>query len=87
MDPDQQARLSDIRRAMIMTQIQGVPGTLMIAAGLYGLFGNNPPALLANPINCYGLLALGGLIGLWEGLKIIKLNKQRRQLEREFSGD
>ncbi|WP_372870337.1 hypothetical protein [Shewanella sp.] len=83
MTPQEQAQLAAIKRNMVLTQVLGFPGTLMIGLGIYGLFGNGAELhkVLTEPLHCYALIAAGGMITLWEGLKIIKLARQRKQLE------
>lgn len=87
MNANEQAELAAVKRSMVMTQVVGLPGTVMIGFGIYGLWGNGRElhSFLADPINCYGLLAVGGLIALRESVKIIKLAKRRKQLEDQLA--
>ncbi|BCV46598.1 hypothetical protein [Shewanella algae] len=82
-----QAELAQVKRSLVITQLLGAPGMLLIGLALYGLVvaeGDAFAPALNNPINCYALIAIGSAIALWEALKVIKLSKKQTQILKQL---
>ena len=78
-----EAELVAVKKSLLMTQLIGVPGAIMLGLGIYGSFveGEKFHPFLDNPTYCYGLLAAGIVISMWEGLRVIKLNRQQQHIQ------
>ncbi|MGI3003246.1 hypothetical protein ACRTDJ_09190 [Shewanella algae] len=81
------AELAQVKRSLVITQLLGTPGMLLIGLALYGLIiadGDAFVPALNNPINCYALIAIGSAIAFWEALKVIKLTKKQTQILKQL---
>ncbi len=78
-----EAELAAVKKSMLMTQLIGVPGAVMLGLGIYGTFvdGEKFHPFLDNQMYCYGLLAAGLLISMWEGLRIITLSRRQQAVQ------
>jgi hypothetical protein len=78
--------LKSIKKELIKTQIIGAPGMILVGLGLYGVFGAEGKAFhpfLNDLNNCYAMLAVGGAIALWEGIKVAQLTKRQSKLNKQ----
>lgn len=77
-------KLESINKDLIKTKIIGAPGMIMVGLGMYGMFGAKGHAfhpLLNNTDFSYTLLIVGGVIAIWEAIKVISLSKEKAKLE------
>ncbi|MCL2918497.1 hypothetical protein [Shewanella litorisediminis] len=81
-----EAELKTTQKAMAMTQWIGATGHILLGLGLYGIFTGEAAfhPFLSDPIHCYALLSIGGMIALWEGLRIIKLARHKQKLKNQL---
>lgn len=73
----------EIQKKMILVQLLGAPGTIMVGLALYGIFGANGDAFwspLNNTFVTYNMLGIGGLIVVWETAQILKLAKLKKAM-------
>ena len=74
---------SDITRKMILVQLVGVPGTIMVGLALYGIFAADGNAFWA-PLNdtrvTYNMLGIGAVIMAWESFQVVKLARLKQSL-------
>ena len=80
------AELNNINRKIIVINLIGTPGTLLIALSLYTLFTSIDEALhpiLTNTAIVYGMLILGVIIEVWLAMKLIPLFKKRSTIINE----
>ena len=76
-------KIEEIKKELIKIQIIGAPGMILVSLGLYGVFGARGNAFHPFPNsleNCYVVLAIGGVIALWEAIKVIELMKKQSEL-------
>ena len=83
MNPNNEAELKHIKRRIILTQITGTPGAILLGIGLYGVFGAHGNAfhpLLNNKSVVAGLLVIGAAIEIWQFYVLIPLIKKQIKL-------
>lgn len=83
---DGDSAVSALKRKMVVTQILGAPGMLMIGLALHGIFGKEGSLihpLLASDKVCLVLLVLGLTIAVWEAVVLIRVSKRLKQLSLE----
>jgi hypothetical protein len=79
--------LRRIQKKFILTSIIGAPGGILVAFGLYGIFGANGDAFIAilNDRNyAEGFVVAGGLIMLWQMITVVRLVKRRSEIEKRI---
>ncbi|MCL2915918.1 hypothetical protein L2725_19430 [Shewanella corallii] len=78
-----EAELAAVKKSMLMTQLIGLPGAIMLGLGVYGIFveGEKFLPFLDDPVNCYGLLAVGALISMWEAMRVLQLNRRQQDIQ------
>gem|GEM_PF-4725477 len=68
---------------MILIQVVGAPGTIMIGLALYGIFAANGNAFWA-PLDdtsvTYNMLGIGSIILVWETFQTLKLARLKKAL-------
>lgn len=86
MKTELEAELKATQKSMVRLQLVGAIGNIMLGLGLYGIFTGEAAfhPFLSDPIHCYALLSLGGMIALWEGLKMIKLARHKQKLKNQL---
>ncbi|ABM01309.1 hypothetical protein SHAM105786_11485 [Shewanella amazonensis] len=86
MKTELEAELKATQKSMAKLQLIGAIGNIMLGLGLYGIFTGEAAfhAFLSDPLHCYVLLSIGGMIALWEGLKMIQLAKRRQSLKTQI---
>ncbi len=80
--------ISNLKKELIRTKIIGVPGMVLVGLGFYGAFGAKGNAFhpfLNNTDNCYAILAIGGIIAVWETIKVVKLTKRQSVLNKQLN--
>ena len=84
MQQTKEQKLADIQKKMTMVAVIDFPGTLLVAAGLYGIFagfGIETMPVLDKPSTHYVMLGIGGAIMMWGLLKMFQLAKLKQQVE------
>ncbi|WP_299571345.1 hypothetical protein [uncultured Shewanella sp.] len=84
MQQTKQQKLADIQKKMTMVAVIDFPGTLLVAAGLYGIFsgfGIETMPMLDNSNVHFAMLGIGGVIMLWGLMKMFQLAKLKQQVE------
>lgn len=78
-----EAELAGVKKSMLITQLIGLPGAVMLGLGIYGLFieGDKFLPFLDDSINCYGLLAVGALISMWEAMRVMQLSRRQSRIQ------
>lgn len=74
-------KLAVIQKKMTMVAVIDFPGTLLMAAGLYGLFaGFDTTAypMLAKPILLFAMVGVGGCIMVWGLLRMMQLAREKQ---------
>ncbi|MDO6774462.1 hypothetical protein Q4591_03770 [Shewanella sp. 3_MG-2023] len=74
-------KLAVIQKKMTMVAVIDFPGTLLMAAGLYGLFAGFDTAaypMLANPILLFAMVGVGGCIMVWGLLRMMQLAREKQ---------
>jgi len=89
MESSREHKLVQLSKKIVKLQIMGFIGAIMLAFGLYGIFGAHGHAihpLLNDPRAVYGLLILGAVIQAWHYFKVIPLIRARARLHAEAAG-
>ena len=89
MESSREHELVRLSKKIVKLQIMGFVGAIMLAFGLYGVFGVHGRAihpLLNDPRVVYGLLILGATIQAWHYFKVIPLIRARARLHAEAAG-
>ncbi|WP_076538198.1 hypothetical protein [Shewanella sp. UCD-KL21] len=76
-------KLAAIQKQMLMVAVIDFPGTLLMAAGLYGLFAGFDAAaypLLANPMLIFAMIGIGGCTMAWGLVKMLQLARAKQLL-------
>jgi hypothetical protein len=72
-----------VQKKMILVQLLGAPGTIMVGLALYGIFGAKGEAFWP-PLNdtsvTYNMLGIGAMIIAWETFQTLKLAKLKKTL-------
>lgn len=82
-------KLRNINRKIIITNLVGAPGSILVALGLYGKFAVNGDAfisILNEEKVVHGCLVLGGIIMIWELLTFIRLAIQKSEIQKQMKG-
>lgn len=77
-----QEQQKQLKKQLLITHLLGLPGTLMLGLGVYGVFiadGNGFHPFFDNVENSYYLLAAGVAISIWEAMRIIAIRKKLTQ--------
>ena len=86
MGSDIEGELKQVKKRIIMLQLVGAPGAILLGLGLYGMFGANGNAfhpLLNNKNVVAGLVILGIAIEIWQFVVLIPLVKKQIRLINE----
>ncbi|GMG88759.1 hypothetical protein [Biformimicrobium ophioploci] len=78
--------LAQINKDMIKVQMLGLPGTIALGLGLYGVFGANGNAFhpFLNDINnAYLLVAVGACLSVVEAVWFLKLHRRKNALTKQ----
>jgi len=89
MASSRERELVQLSKKIVKLQIMGFIGAIMLAFGLYGIFGAHGHAihpLLNDPRVVYGLLILGAVIQGWHYFKVVPLIRARARLHAEAAG-
>ncbi len=77
-----------VQRKIILVQLLGTPGAIMVGLALYGIFATDGDAFWA-PLNntfvTYNMLGIGGIIVAWETIQTLKLSKLQKTLSERDS--
>ena len=74
---------AEVQKKMILVQVIGAPGTIMVGLALYGIYGANGDAfwpVLNDTRVTYNMLGIGGMIVAWETFQMVKLAKLKQSL-------
>ena len=80
---NKEEELKHIQKKLLITNIIGVPGAILVGLGLYGKFGANGDAFISilNDQNyVHGFIVAGGIIMIWEFFTMIPLTKRKTEL-------
>ncbi len=86
MSQTKEQKLADIQKKMTMVAVIDFPGTLLMAAGLYGIFAGFNIAtmpMLDNANVQYVMVAIGGVTMMWGMVKMMQLAKLKQQIMSE----
>ena len=86
MKPNSEVELKQLKKRIILMQIIGAPGAILLGLGLYGVFGANGNAFhpLLNDKNIVaGLVVVGVAIEVWQLVVLIPLFKKQIKLMNE----
>jgi hypothetical protein len=86
MNANTEAELKRLKRRIILTQVIGTPGAVILGLGLYGVFGTNGDAFhpLLNDKNIVaGLVIIGVAIEIWQFVVLIPLFRKQIKLMNE----
>ena len=86
MKPNTEAELKQLKKRIILLQIIGAPGAILLGLGLYGVFGANGNAFhpLLNDKNVVaGLVVAGVAIEVWQLVVLIPLFRKQIKLINE----
>ncbi len=75
-----------LQKKIIIYNILGAPGAILLGLGLYGLFGAQGDAFIPilNNLNVvYGFIAVGAIIMIWEFAMTIPLLKRKSEIVKE----
>ena len=78
--------LQHLQKKIIMFNILGAPGAILLGLGLYGLFGAEGNAFIPilNDLDIvYGFIVLGAIIMVWEFLVTIPLLKRKVEIAKK----
>ncbi|WP_144211543.1 hypothetical protein [Shewanella donghaensis] len=81
-------KLAVIQKKMTMVAIIDFPGTLLVAAGLYGLVAGFDTAaypMLANSILLFAMVGVGGCIMAWGIFRMMQLAREKQTVLSEPS--
>lgn len=84
---DAEERISKIDRDIVMTGVIDAPGSILVGLGLYAKFAANGNAfhpLLNNQDLVNLMLAIGGAILIWGGVRSVLLVLEKGRLKRHF---
>ncbi|HAC34900.1 MAG TPA: hypothetical protein DCF45_10320 [Gammaproteobacteria bacterium] len=84
---DAAERIKKIDRDIVLTGIIDAPGSLLVGLGLYAKFAANGDAfhpLLNNQDVVNLMLAVGGAILIWGGVRSVSLVLEKGRLKRDF---
>ena len=76
-------KLATIQKKMTMVAVIDFPGTLFMAAGLYGLvvgFDTAAYPMLANPMALFAMICVGGCIMAWGGFRMFQLAREKQNV-------
>ncbi|OBT05388.1 hypothetical protein A9267_16175 [Shewanella sp. UCD-FRSSP16_17] len=88
MQQTKEHKLAEIKKKMMLVAIIDLPGTLLLAIGLYGIVvGYRLEALpmLDNPNVLYVMMAVGASIMLWGLVSMFRLARIKQQIEHDDS--
>lgn len=83
MDTNNEKKLKDIEKKIILTGLIESPGSIMLALGLYAKLIANGHAFypaLNNPKVIQFLLVVGTLIVIWGSIRVVSLMLQKNRL-------
>ena len=78
--------LKEVQKQIIIANVLGAPGAILIGVALYSIFGAKGEPLhpaLANTETVYSMLFIGVVIQIWELTKVIPLLKRKAKLQKE----
>ena len=78
-------KLVQINKKVVITQLIGTPGAILLGLGIYGMFGANGDAfhpLLNDEIFVKNILIIGAAIEIWQLYVLIPLFKKRSEIIR-----
>ena len=78
--------LKHIQKKIVIYNIIGAPGAILLGLGLYGLFGAQGNAfipILNNLDVVYGFITTGAIIMIWEFLATIPLLKRKAEIAKK----
>ncbi|MBE9564988.1 MAG: hypothetical protein IMF17_07055 [Proteobacteria bacterium] len=76
-------KLIQINKKIVLTQVIGTPGAILLGLGIYGMFGANGDAfhpLLNDEIFVKNILIIGAAIEIWQFYVLIPLFKKRSEI-------
>lgn len=76
-------KLVQINKKVVITQLIGTPGAILLGLGIYGMFGANGDAfhpLLNDEIFVKNILIIGAAIEIWQLYVLIPLFKKRSEI-------
>ena len=76
-------KLIEINKKIVLTQVIGTPGAILLGLGIYGMFGANGDAfhpLLNDEIFVKNILIIGAAIEIWQFYVLIPLFKKRSEI-------
>ena len=86
-DTDEEVR--HIQKKLILINILGTPGAILLGLGLYALFEGRGDAfidILNDKNTVYGFIVVGALIMLWEMVTMVSLHKRKSELREKKTG-
>lgn len=86
MDSNSEAELKRLKKRIILLQVIGAPGAVLLGLGLYGVFGANGNAfhpLLNDKSVVAGLVIIGVAIEIWQFAVLIPLFRKQIKLLNE----
>ena len=78
--------IKSLKRRLIVQALISIPGTLALAAGIFGFFAEDPTLLhpwLASPKNVYALLLAGGFVNIYFAFRRVPLIRKLKALQAE----
>lgn len=83
MNSNSETELKQLKKRIILTQVIGMPGAILLGLGLYGVFGANGNAfhpLLNDKHVVASLVVIGVAIEVWQLVVLIPLFKKQIKL-------
>ncbi|MGD8577358.1 MAG: hypothetical protein PVG13_09740 [Thiohalophilus sp.] len=83
MPPREEQELKEIQRRIVVTQVLGAPGAVLLGLGLYGKFGAKGDAfisILNEPEAVSSAILAGAIVMAWEAITVIRLLRRKAEL-------
>ncbi len=83
MNSSNEEELQRIKKKIIILNLLGTPGLILLGLGLYGLFGANGDAFhpaLNNSNVIYSFIGVGAVSQIWEFTRYLSLLKKKAEL-------